>query len=203
MLASLVAKGGKRRGYTGSITTNTKVATRTKTTRQSLPRPPPLIQLPQQPHHRCQNCCPRGECYVRREFNAPGECSVHAKAAIAVGAPTPTAAIAITSGQSSHLRLHLLLRPQPPPESRRLRLIRQTLLSRRSQQCYYSWGSGESWKGARGGVTAGGNSRHLEASAGTILSGGGVTRGAAPWRGDRCRGRRGKCGSPSRAREQA
>ena len=58
-------------------------------------------------------------------------------------------------------------------------------------------------KGALGGVTGGGDSRRLEASAGSLLSGRGVTGGADPRRGDRCRGRRGKRTSHRRAREQA
>ena len=63
------------------------------------PTPPPLPPLPSQPHHRRRNRCPCGECFVRREFNTPGECSFHAKAAVAVGAATT--AIAINSGESS------------------------------------------------------------------------------------------------------
>ena len=80
--------------------------------------PPPLPPLPPQPHHRRRNPCPCGECFVRREFNTPGECSFHAKAAVAVGADTT--AIAITSGES-HQRLHQPLPPPPPPKSPRLR----------------------------------------------------------------------------------
>ena len=90
------------------------------------PTPPP--PLPPQPHHRRRNRCPCGECFVRRGFNTPGECSFRAKAAVAVGAATT--AIAITSGESSHQRLHQPLPPMPPPKSRRLRQIRRTSLSR-------------------------------------------------------------------------
>ena len=113
------------------------------------PPPPPLGPLPPQPHYRRRNRCPCGECFVRREFNTPGDCSFHAKAAVAVGAATT--AVAITSGESSHQRLHQPLPPLPPPKSRRLQLIWGTLLSRRCRQSYYSW------KGARGGVTGRGD----------------------------------------------
>ena len=107
--------GSCSRGSTGSITTTiTTVATRTKTTRQSLPPP-----LPPQPHHRRRNRCPCGECFVRRKFNTPGECSFHAKAAVAVGGDAN--AITTTSGESSHQRLHQPLPPLPPPKSPRLR----------------------------------------------------------------------------------
>ena len=113
----------------------------------SPPPPPP----PPQPHHRSRNRCPCSECFVRREFITPGEYSFRAKAAVAVGAATT--AIAITSGESSHQGLlHQPLPPPPLPKSRRLRLIRRTLLSRRCRQSYSSWGSGS--------VSEGGARRH-------------------------------------------
>ena len=109
------------------------------------PPPPPLPPLPPQPHHRRRNRCPCGECFVRRKFITPGECSFHAKTAVAVGVATP--AIAITSGESSHQRLQQPLLPPPPPKSRRLRLLQRTLLPRRCRQSYYSWGSGSVTEG--------------------------------------------------------
>ena len=148
-----------RRESTGSITTTiTTVATRTKITRQSLPPPlpPPLPPLPPQPHHRRRNRCPCGECFVRRELNTPGECSFHAKAAVAVIAAAP--AIAITSGESSNQLLHQPLSPLPPPKLRQLRLTRRTSLSLWSWQSYYSWRSGSVTGGAEAlpeGATAG------------------------------------------------
>ena len=139
-------------------TTITTVATRTKTTRQSLPPPlPPLLPpLPPQLHQRRRNRCPGGECFVRPEFNTPGECTFHAKATVAVGAATT--AIAITSGESSYQLRHQPLPPLPPLESRRLQLTRRTLLSLWSRQSYYSWGSGSVTEGAEAlpeGATAG------------------------------------------------
>ena len=53
---------------------------------------------------RRRNRCPCGECFVRPEFNTPGECSFHVTAAVAVGAATTVTTIA--SGESSHQRLH-------------------------------------------------------------------------------------------------
>ena len=50
---------------------------------------PPLPALPSQPNHHRRNCCPCGKCFVRPEFNTPGECSFHGKAAVAVGEPPP------------------------------------------------------------------------------------------------------------------
>ena len=107
-----------RRGSTGSITTITAVATRTKAVHQPLPPPPPP-PLPPLPHHRRQNRCHCGECCVCREINTTREYSFHAKVAVAVDAVTT--AITITSGGSSHHRLHQLRPPPPPPESLPLR----------------------------------------------------------------------------------
>ena len=84
------------RGYTGSTTTTVAAVTsRTKTSSQLL-RPP--VPLPP-PHRRRQNRCPCGECFLCQEFNTPGECIFHAKAAVAVDGATT--AITTTSGGSS------------------------------------------------------------------------------------------------------
>ena len=112
---------------------------------QSPTPPPPLPPQPPQPHHRIRNRCPCGECFVRREFNSPGECSFRAKAPVAVS--TATTAIAITAGECSHQRLHQPLPPPTLPKSRRLRLFQRTLLSRRCRQGYSSWGSGSVTEG--------------------------------------------------------
>ena len=110
------------------------------------PPTPPLPPLPPQPHHRRQNHCPCGECFVRREFDTPGECSFHTKAVVAVVAATP--AIAIISDESSHQLLHQPLPPLLPPKSRRLRLTRRTLLSLLSRQSYFFWRSRSVMEGA-------------------------------------------------------
>ena len=57
--------------------------------------------------------------------------------------------------------------------------------------------------GRGGGVTGGSYGRRQEASAGPLLSSGGVIGGADRRRDDRCRGRRGKHRSQGRGREQA
>ena len=69
--------------------------------------PPPPESLPL----RRMLCSPR--------INTPGECSFHAKAAVAVNAVTTP--ITIASGASSHHRLHQPLPPPPSPKSLRLR----------------------------------------------------------------------------------
>ena len=61
--------------YTGSTTTTT-AAVATLTNISHLPLPPPA---PPPPESR-----PCGECCVRQGFSAPGECSFHAKAAVAL-----------------------------------------------------------------------------------------------------------------------
>ena len=58
-------------------------------------------------------------------------------------------------------------------------------------------------KEADDSVTGGGHGRRQGASAGPLLSGGGVTGGADRRHDDRCRGRRGKRRSHGRGREQA
>ena len=113
-----------------------------------------------------------------------------------------TTASAITSGKSFHQRLHQPLPPLPPPKSRRLRLIRRTLLSRWSRQSYYCWGSRSVTEGARWRYR-GGDGRRQEASTGPLLSSGGVTGGADRRHDDRCHGRRGKGRSHGRGRELA